>query len=85
MDTLESYFARPDTPAASSPVGEAMQRIVAKMPGLCFEEARAQAHGLLRQAAGRKVYKVPPVLSPEERRQRREAFQKTFQPVKLAA
>jgi hypothetical protein len=44
--TLEQYFAQSDTPAADSPVGVAMQRLLRKNPRLTFDEAREQAGGL---------------------------------------
>jgi hypothetical protein len=44
--TLQQYFAQSDTPAADSPVGVAMQRLLKKNPRLTFAEARVQAGGL---------------------------------------
>ena len=43
-----------------------MVRVLAKNPGMGFETAQAEAHKLLQQAAGRRHYGVPQVLSPEE-------------------
>ncbi len=51
--TFQVYFEQPDTPAAGSPVGVLMLRVLAKNPGMCFEEARTQAKSLPQQAAGR--------------------------------
>jgi hypothetical protein len=42
--TLEEYFEQPDTPAAESPVGVLMVRIIAKNPGIDLEGARAEAY-----------------------------------------
>jgi hypothetical protein len=67
---LEAYFVRPDTPMADSPVGLLMRRIVEKNPGIEFVDARANAHALLQRVAGRKRYRTPRVLSPEEQAQR---------------
>jgi hypothetical protein len=72
--TLEGYFEQLDTPVAESPVGVLMVRIVAKNPGIDLEGARAEAYELLAQAAGRKRYQVPPVLSPEEKAAKRKAW-----------
>jgi hypothetical protein len=41
---LESYFARPDTPSAKSPVGLRMAALLEENPALSFEKARAEAH-----------------------------------------
>ena len=41
--TFQGYFEQPDTPAAGSPMGVLMLRILAKNPGIDFEEARVQA------------------------------------------
>ena len=85
MDTLESYFERPDTPAAGSPVGEVMQRIVAKMPGVSFEDARTHANALLDKAAKAKVYRFPRVYTPEEQEKRRESLRRALRPLADAA
>ncbi len=76
--TLEEYFALPDTPASGSPVGTLMVRIVEKNPGMGFEAAREQANGLLLRAAGKKVYRMPVVLSVEEEQAQRERLRQRF-------
>jgi hypothetical protein len=73
METTE-YFARPDTPAVGSPVGQLIVRILKKIPGTSFEDARAQANALLDKAAGRKIYSMPRVYSPEEQTARQAQF-----------
>jgi len=80
--TLQDYFALPDTPAAGSPVGTLMVRIVEKDPAIGFEAARAQANALLDRAAGKKVYRMPRILSVEEERAQRERLRQRFRPVK---
>ena len=70
METLEQYFERPDTPMPNSPCGRLMVRVLGKNPGMDFETARAEAHNLRQQAAGRRHYGVPQVLSPEEQAER---------------
>jgi hypothetical protein len=51
--SIERYFEQSDTPAAGSPVGVMMVRVLAKNPSMSFEDALAQAKSLPRQAAGR--------------------------------
>jgi hypothetical protein len=36
LNTLEDYFARPETPSAISPTGKLMVAVLAKFPGLSF-------------------------------------------------
>jgi hypothetical protein len=72
METLQEYFARPNTPASGSPVGELMMRVLAKDPGMTFDESRAEANTLQQKAAGKWNYRIPRVLSPEEQRTQRE-------------
>lgn len=67
MATLSQYFERHDTPMADSPVGRTMAKILAKYPEMTFEEARAEAHALLADAAKRRRYLAPVVLSVEEK------------------
>jgi hypothetical protein len=85
METLKEYFARPETPAAGSPVGELMTRVLAKNPGMTFEEARAVAHALQQKAAGSKVYRFPRVLSPDEQERQRERLRERFGALPIAA
>ena len=82
--TLQGYFALPDTPAAGSPVGVVMVRILEKDPGIGFEEARTQANVLLDRAAGKKVYRMPRILSVEEEQAQNERLKQRFRPVKEA-
>jgi hypothetical protein len=77
--SIVGYFEQPDTPAARSPVGVLMLRIIAKNPGIDFESARTEAHNLLWQAAGRKRYVVPAVLSPQEKAESVARMRERFQ------
>jgi hypothetical protein len=83
METMK-YFARPETPAAGSPVGALVIRIMDKNPGMGFEEARSLANIMLDKAAGRKVYTVPRVYSPEEKKARQAQFRE-FSTLRMAA
>jgi hypothetical protein len=74
----EQHFSRTDTPSRFSPTGNTMLRILAKFPGLSFEDARVKANQLLNQAAGRRRYQAPSVVSPEERKERLERFKARF-------
>lgn len=74
METIEQYFARTDSPAAGSPIGVLMRRIVAKFPQMAFEQARAKAQGLLSRAARSFDYRTPPVRSAEGEAARKAAF-----------
>jgi hypothetical protein len=76
METIQDYFARPDTPASGSPVGVLMVRVLEKNPGMTFEEARNESNALLDRAAGRKFYEIPRVLSQEERTRETERLRK---------
>jgi hypothetical protein len=64
--TLSEYFARPDTPAAKSPVGTVMVKVLEKYPGVTFEEARVKANALIQESARRKRFVMPKVLSETE-------------------
>jgi hypothetical protein len=64
--SVREYFEQTDTPAGQSPAGELMVRVLAKNPGMSFEQAREEAHKLLDKAACRRVYRIPRVLSAEE-------------------
>ena len=85
METLEQYFARPDTPMAGSPVGVLMVRILAKNPGMEYENARSKAHSLLALAAKSKRYRTPRVYSPEEEIASKARLAKAFRRVPAAA
>jgi hypothetical protein len=78
--TLNDYFAVPDTPAAGSPVGTLMARIVEKGPGIGFEAARNRANALLDRAAGKKIYRMPRVLSAAEEQTQKERLRQRFRP-----
>lgn len=84
METIQEYFERLETPAAGSPVGTLLVKMLAKNPGMSFEEARTETKALLGKAAGRKVYSVPRVFSPEERAERAEQF-RAFSNLRKAA
>lgn len=79
-ETVEQHFARKETPSRYSPIGNTMVRILAKYPGMSFEQARAHASQLLNQAAGRRSYQAPAVLSAEEQRNRLERLKTRFKP-----
>jgi hypothetical protein len=64
---LKEYFQQSNTPAEFSPTGTLMVKVLAKNPGMAFDLARAEANNLLSQAAGRKHYSIPRVLSPSEK------------------
>lgn len=76
--TLAEYFARTDTPAAESPCGRTMTKIVEKFPGIAFDDARAKAHELLSQAARAKHYVGPRVFSDDEMAARRAQLSQAF-------
>jgi hypothetical protein len=83
--TIEEYFEQPDTPAAGSPVGILVVKIIAKNPGIDFEGARTEACNLLGQAAGRKRYQVPAVLSPQEKAENIAGMRERFRQSRQAA
>jgi hypothetical protein len=64
---IHDYFALPHTPAEHSPVGELMVKVLDKNPGIGFEEARAETNRLIQRAAGRKVFSISKILTPERR------------------
>jgi hypothetical protein len=65
--TLSQYFQQRDTPIPESPVGKTMARILEKYPEMTFDAARAEAVLLLADAAKRRVYRAPQVLSVEQK------------------
>jgi hypothetical protein len=71
---LEHYFTQPDTPAAGSPIGKLMVRILGKNPAMKFEEARQAAHRMQERAAGKTKYQLGPVQSPEEKAESLKRF-----------
>jgi hypothetical protein len=71
-ETLDQYFARPDTPMPGSPVGTTMVRILAKYPDMTFDAARNEAKRLLDQAAGNNRYHLPKVLNENQKQASRE-------------
>lgn len=76
--TLDEWFARRDTPAAGSPVGVTMVRILKKNRGMGFEAARVEAKKLLDRSARAKVYRLPRPLSPEEQEIRKARLVAAF-------
>jgi len=78
QDRLEEYFGQPDTPSRNSPVGNTMVRVLAKYPGISFEEARTKAHELLDTAAKARKYHGPVVLSAEELAKQKNCFDRVF-------
>jgi hypothetical protein len=74
MNTIENYFAQPNTPSAGSPVGVTMLRVLKHYPTLTFEEARAEAQSLLHKAAKARIYRAPVVLSAEAKKKKQESF-----------
>jgi hypothetical protein len=82
---MTEYFARPETPSAGSPVGALVFKVLAKNPGMSFEEARTEAKALLEKAAGSWVYRAPRVLSPAEQAEQKERMRARFNPLLKAA
>jgi hypothetical protein len=78
MQSIEQYFEREDTPSAGSPVGVLMAKIVVKFPGITLDDARARASELLQDAAKRKNFSLPRVLSEEEQEQQRRQLKAAF-------
>ncbi len=62
-----------------------MVRVLAKNPSMNFETARLEAHSLLTQAAGRRIYRVPTVYTPEEQEANKAKMRVAFAKVKAAA
>ena len=82
---LAEYFALTDTPAANSPVGRLMVKVLAKFPGYTLEQARVKANELQTEAAGKRNYVAPAVLTDEEQETRRKAVRARFKRPELAA
>jgi hypothetical protein len=78
--TLSQYFAKPDTPAANSPVGVVMVKVLEKYPRLSFEEARAKANALIQESACRKRFSMPKVLSEAELTEQTERLKTAWKP-----
>lgn len=72
--TLKQYFELTDTPTSGSPTGRIMAKVLAKNPGLTFDQARREARRLLDKAAGARVYRMPSPLSPEEQAAQKVRF-----------
>jgi len=85
VETLAEYFDRTDTPAANSPVGNLIPRVLEKYPDLNFEQARSMAHGLLDKAVKGRVYRTPRVLSVAEQAANTERLKAAFGKVPAAA
>jgi hypothetical protein len=82
--TLNDYFAMPDTAASGSPTGTLMVRILEKDSGIGFDAARTQANVLLDRAAGKKVYRMPRILSAAEEEAQNERLRQRFRPAQEA-
>lgn len=80
---MTDYFKQPDSPAANSPVGILMVKILAKY-SLTFEEARIKAHEMLALAAKAKNYRAPQVFSEAELAVRKERLRSYFASKQLA-
>jgi hypothetical protein len=78
--TIFDYFAKPETPAANSPVGTLMVKVLEKYPGMSFEDARKKAHVLLWEAAGKKRFNMPRVLSEQELAEQKERLKSAWKP-----
>ena len=72
------YFKQSDTPMEHSPVGELLVKILKKFPGMSFQDARVKAKDLLSQAAGKRFYGSPVVLSEVELAEQRLRLAKAF-------
>jgi hypothetical protein len=70
-----AYFAQSDSPAAGSPVGNLLVKVLAKYPDLSLEAARAEVLRLLDKAAGKFHLSTPQVLSVEQRNAAKARFQ----------
>ena len=81
----ETYLNRADPPATNSPLGVVLSRVVAKNPGIDFEDARAEARRLLDRAAAKKNYSLPRVLSAEERATKQARLKSVFRTIKEVA
>ena len=84
MET-ETYLNRADPPATNGPLGVVLSRVVAKNPGIDFEDARAEARRLLDRAAAKKNYSLPRVLSAEERATKQARLKSVFRTIKEVA
>ncbi|HEY2118630.1 MAG TPA: hypothetical protein VGH37_05550 [Candidatus Acidoferrum sp.] len=78
MAESEVYFARADTPSVNSPVGSLMVKVLGKFPNITFDEARVKANSLLNEAAGKRIYRIPPPLTDAEIEARRKAMKARF-------
>jgi hypothetical protein len=78
--TLFDYFARPETPAANSPVGTIMVKVLEKYPGMSFEDARAKANALMQESARKKRFNLPRILSEAELVEQKERLKTAWKP-----
>ena len=85
MQSIDEYFARPDTPQRNSPVGTVMLKVLEKYPDLGFDAARAKANDLLAVSAKARVYRTPRVFSATELAERSERLKKAFPKSAVAA
>jgi hypothetical protein len=79
---LQQHFERPETPAAGSPVGVVMVKVLEKYPALSFEEARDKATDLIQESAGRRRFVNPRVLSEAELAEQKEHLKTVWSPAK---
>ena len=68
------------TPAANSPVGTLMVKVLEKYPGMSFEDARAKANALIQESAGRRTFVMPKVLSESEQAEQKERLKTAWKP-----
>jgi hypothetical protein len=55
-----------------------MMTVLEKFPSLTFEQARVKANELLEEAAGKRIYRVPAVLTDQEREARSKGIKARF-------
>jgi hypothetical protein len=70
--TLQEYFEQSGTPAANSPVGVIMVKVLEKYSTLSFDQARTKANLLIQESAGRRRFVLPRVLSESELAEQKE-------------
>jgi hypothetical protein len=78
IQKVVSIGVKSSKPDENSPVGQLMARILKKNPDITFDVARHEAHRLMSVAAGRKKYRVPPVLTPAEQAEQSTRLRSAF-------
>jgi hypothetical protein len=68
------------TPSANSPVGTLMVKVLEKYPDMSFKDARAKANALIQEAAGKKRFTMPRVLSEAELAEQKERLKTAWKP-----